>query len=143
MATMWKVRSSGAVATDCVSGRWAKYDGNGERTELPVGWRADREMPTADMLAAWDAEAPAKVAELLAAAASERTTAERMARIGAVAAKYDGICAASGRRYRRGAMIARHGRGWALAEYVGVSDQVMAARGAEIGRLMDRADSTL
>lgn len=146
MTTMWAVRGGAVLATDCVSGRWAKYDDAGVRTGVPTGWKADRELPTDEMLAAMDADAPAKAAELLAAESAKRAAADRAARVGAVAARFDGVCAVSGRRYRRGAMIARFGGGWALADAVatyGGNDQTASLRGADLGRLMDRADSTL
>lgn len=142
--TGWTVKGQTITARWLTGYQWARYDASGVRIETPDGsFGRSRDVPTAEMLAAWDAEAPAKAAELLAEAAAERARSGRLARIGAIAAKYDGVCAVSGRRYRRGAMIARAERGWALAEFAGINDQIAAMRGADVARLMDHADSTL
>lgn len=117
MATMWKVYGNAVKAADTAGWAWARYDANGARIETPDGrFGREREVPTPEQLATWDAEAPAKAPAALAERAAEQAHAARLERVGAIKARYDGVCSVTGRRFRRGDLIARDGdRGWALA----------------------------
>lgn len=110
MATSWwTMTSNGCSVTDDITR--AAYDLTGARKSASsVRTIAD---PDAATLAAWDAEAVAKLAEM----APERIAKQQRetALVGAIKAKFGGICAATGKRYERGAMIKRYGSGWALA----------------------------
>lgn len=105
----WRMQD-GAVRVDGERFAWAKYDAAGAR--LAASANAD-----AALLAAWDAEAATTAPAMAmahAAKVAERQTRERVERE-TVKARFDGVCAVTGRRFRRGAAIRRTAAGWAIA----------------------------
>ncbi|MCC6312675.1 MAG: hypothetical protein IT337_01580 [Thermomicrobiales bacterium] len=137
--TMWKPQSDGTVrGVRTNNDHWARYDASGVRIETGNDDFGKRGLPTADELAAMDAEAPVAVPAKLAERAAETAQTVAVERAGAIRAKFDG------RGFRRGDWIVRGERGWVRFDAAGAAnDQVRAMHGADLGRLMDAADSSL
>lgn len=118
MAT-WKIQDGDAVRVDAAdSMHCAKYDLTGA---VRIWTGSDRlTTPTADELAAWDSEAPARAAELIAARDARNAAAriEQQATAGAIKARFGGTCAITGRAYGRNALIRKTASGWAIADTV-------------------------
>jgi hypothetical protein len=115
MAT-WRIQDGEKVRVDADgSMHCATYDLTGT-TRTWTG--ANSCAPTAEELAAWDAEAPAKAAELAAErrAIVAATKVRTFATVGTVKARYDGTCAVTGRAYRRNTPIRKTSYGWAIAD---------------------------
>lgn len=118
---------------------WAHYTAAGERVACGTDFSCT---PTAAELAAWDAEAPARAIDAVAAHEAKQVRMREAARIaastkGAFKARFDGTCDATGRAYGRGTMIVRYGDGWAIADVTSFPATPLPRTGSVLGGEFD------